>query len=141
MRCLPTITGGIWDCFVSDKRKKKKFAEKREQRRLKRLADEGRLVNGKEVPLGAVLADQSQQVPNRSYSPPPTYYVDVEFTCCDCGRDEVWTARQQKWYYEVAKGSLFATAIRCRGCRNKLNDLKDLQRQQMVEAERRQNNP
>lgn len=122
---------------MGDKRKKKKFAEKRERRRLKRLADEGRLVNGKEVPAGAVLADPAQQVPNRSYSPPPTYYVDLEFTCCDCGRDEVWTAKQQKWYYEVAKGSLFATAIRCRDCRNKLNELKDLQRQQMVEAERR----
>ncbi|MCA9221639.1 MAG: zinc-ribbon domain containing protein, partial [Planctomycetales bacterium] len=32
---------------------------------------------------------------------------------------QVWSAQQQKWYYEVAKGSLYATAIRCRECRQK----------------------
>ncbi|MCA9162262.1 MAG: zinc-ribbon domain containing protein [Planctomycetales bacterium] len=58
---------------MSDKRKKRKFDAKREQRRLKRLEEDG----------------------------------------------QVWSAQQQKWYYEVAKGSLYATAIRCRECRQK----------------------
>lgn len=104
---------------MSDKRKKDKFAAKREQRRLRQLNEEGRLVSGVELPRGAVLADQSQQVPNNSYSPPPDYYIDIEFTCRECGRHEVWTAKQQKWYYEVAKGLLYATAVRCRECRRK----------------------
>ncbi|MCA9203194.1 MAG: zinc-ribbon domain containing protein [Planctomycetales bacterium] len=39
--------------------------------------------------------------------------------CVDCGKSQVWSAQQQKWYYEVAKGSLYATAIRCRECRQK----------------------
>jgi len=50
--------------------------------------------------------------------------VDLEFECRDCGRHEVWTARQQKWYYEVAKGSLYATAVRCRNCRRKRREAK-----------------
>lgn len=128
---------------VSDKRKKRKFAAKREQRRLKQerqrreqLAGQGRIVNSVELPAGAAPADKTQQVPNNSYSPPPDYYVDLEFTCEDCGREEVWTAEQQKWYYEVAKGSLYATAVRCRECRNRINAAKTLQRQQMADAER-----
>lgn len=102
---------------MSDKRKKRKFQEKREKRRQKMCADDGRWIDGVKVPPEAVLADLSAQVPNNSYSPPPRYYVDREFTCVDCGREEVGTAEQQKWYYEVAKGSLYAIAIRCRDCR------------------------
>lgn len=74
-------------------------------------------LNELKIPPGAVLANPSQQVPNNSYSPPPLYYEDKPFTCVVCGRQEVWTAEQQKWYYELAKGSLFATAVRCRACR------------------------
>ncbi|MBD3675648.1 MAG: zinc-ribbon domain-containing protein [Planctomycetaceae bacterium] len=71
------------------------------------------------IPDGAVPADLSKQVPNNSYSGPVTYYEDMPFTCIDCGTDEIWTAEQQKWYYEEAKGSLYATAVRCRPCRKK----------------------
>jgi len=102
---------------VSEKRKKLVFDKKREQRRLRKVADDGRLINGVEIPRGAVVADPSQQVPNNSYSPPPLFYVDKEYDCVDCGRREVWPAQQQKWYYEVAKGSLYATAVRCPECR------------------------
>jgi len=102
---------------VSDKRKKHKFAAKREQRQLKQLAEQRHVVDGVEMPRGAVAADKSQQVSINPFSTPPEYYVDIEFKCRDCGRREVWTAEQQKWYYEVAKGSLNATAVRCRECR------------------------
>ncbi|WLD14561.1 zinc-ribbon domain containing protein [Planctellipticum variicoloris] len=47
------------------------------------------------------------------------YYLDQPFTCVDCGKDEVWTATQQKWWYEVAKGDVFTTARRCRICRRR----------------------
>ncbi len=107
---------------MSDKRKKRKFDAKREKRRLKRLAADGRLIKGVEIPRGAVAADASKRVPNNSYSPLPLFYVDKEFTCADCGREEIWTAQQQKWYYEVAKGSQYATAVRCRDCRRKRSE-------------------
>jgi hypothetical protein len=77
---------------------------------------EGRLVDFKIIPLGAIAADLNEQAPNGSYSP-PLYYVDQPFICVDCGADEVWTAAQQKWFYETAKGSIYARAIRCRACR------------------------
>lgn len=47
------------------------------------------------------------------------YYRDEPFTCRDCGRNEVWTAWQQKWWFEVAKGGIFTQASRCRPCRRK----------------------
>jgi len=63
-----------------------------------------------------IAADRSQQAPNNSYFP-PLFYEDSEFTCVDCGAVEVWTAEQQKWWYDVAKGPIYSRAIRCRACR------------------------
>jgi hypothetical protein len=80
-------------------------------------------------PSDAVEADLTQQVPNHSYSGKPLYYRDVEFDCADCGRHEVWTATQQKWWYEVAKGSLYTTAKRCRACRAVVRAAKERQRE------------
>ncbi|HJT34783.1 MAG TPA: zinc-ribbon domain-containing protein [Pirellulales bacterium] len=41
----------------------------------------------------------------------------MPFVCVDCGKDEIWTARQQQWWYEVAKGSVYSRAVRCHDCR------------------------
>ena len=95
------------------------------RRREKRRIAEGGL------PPGAVAADVSKQVPVNTYGSPKTFYVDIPFTCQDCGRREVWTAKQQKWYYEVAKGSLRAVAVRCRKCRDRRKRERETQRQQM----------
>lgn len=69
---------------------------------------------------GAVC-DPIQLAPDSSYSRPDYvdrgYYVDIPFTCKDCGKEEVWTAPQQKWWYEVAKGGVWTTSQRCRDCR------------------------
>jgi len=96
-------------------------------------------VYGSGIPPGAVAADQSRQVvPGNSYDPPvKPYYVDIEFTCRDCGRRKIWTARQQKWYCEVACGSLYNTAVRCRECRRKLKANKERQRRQMESGKAR----
>lgn len=53
---------------------------------------------------------------NNSYSL-PAYYVDMPFECRQCGTHEVWTAQQQKWWYEVALGNINSTARYCRACR------------------------
>ena len=47
------------------------------------------------------------------------YYRDEVFRCIDCGVEGVWSAKQQKWWYEVAKGELFTKATRCRPCRRR----------------------
>ncbi|BEP58265.1 zinc-ribbon domain-containing protein [Variovorax boronicumulans] len=67
---------------------------------------------------GMVAADTALLAAhNNTYGPLPTFYVDKAFTCRDCGAQEVWTAKQQKWWYEVALGSIHSTAVRCRACR------------------------
>ena len=52
------------------------------------------------------------------------FYVDHPFTCKDCGKEEIWTAAQQKWWYEVAKGEVSSGAVRCRACRKRERDRK-----------------
>ena len=34
-------------------------------------------------------------------------------------KKEAWTATQQQWWFEIAKGDVWTTAIRCRPCRPK----------------------
>lgn len=57
------------------------------------------------------------------------YYVDVRFTCQQCGETQIWTAQQQKWWYETAKGGIWTTARLCRPCRQR-------ERARRVEARR-----
>jgi hypothetical protein len=65
--------------------------------------------------------NESALAPHGSYSQPDFvergYYVDKPFVCEECGTSQVWTAGQQKWWYEVAKGYVFSTAKLCRLCR------------------------
>jgi hypothetical protein len=65
-------------------------------------------------------------------------YIDVAFRCRDCCKEEIWTAEQQKWYDEEAKGSPYARAVRCRDCRKNTNESKRLQRQQMAKSKAKQ---
>lgn len=73
-------------------------------------------------PPRQIPADIAQQAPHNSYGGVPLFYEDKEFTCVDCGRVEVWTAEDQKWWYETAKGYICSTAVRCLACRNTLLD-------------------
>lgn len=47
------------------------------------------------------------------------YYVDIPFQCAQCGKEEIWTGSQQKWWYEVAKGYVYSSAKHCRTCRRR----------------------
>jgi hypothetical protein len=53
------------------------------------------------------------------------YYVDQDFDCVTCGVPQTWTAVQQKWWYEVAKGSATSTARLCRACRRVARERKE----------------
>ncbi len=68
-------------------------------------------------PGGSVLANHGELKHNNTYGPLPLFYVDKLITCRNCGKQEVWWAEKQKWWYEVAKGSIESTAIKCRECR------------------------
>jgi hypothetical protein len=109
--------------------KKTKAFKSGKQRRLEIIARRRRgnpavewidpLLNKDSWPKGAVAANLVALGHNNTYGLLPNYYVDKPFKCRDCGIEEVWRATQQKWYYEVAKGHIDSTAVRCRACRRK----------------------
>ncbi len=76
--------------------------------------------------LDAVLADAVPVKPELC-APPYPYsapdfmrrgtYLDMHFVCKDCGKDDIWSATQQKWWYETANGDIYSVAVRCRPCR------------------------
>jgi putative zinc ribbon protein len=77
---------------------------------------------------GQVLVNVENLRPTGSYSTPDFvtrgFYADRPFTCKDCRKTEIWTATQQKWWYESAKGDVWTTAIRCRPCRRREQERK-----------------
>lgn len=83
------------------------------------------------LPDGAVKADQFELAHNNTYGSLPKFYMDVPFNCVDCGTPDFWTAKSQKWFYEIAKGSIFATASHCGACRKKRRDAKKAQKEHM----------
>lgn len=93
---------------MNHNRKRREAADRERRRREAAMKD-------------AVLVAPTALSPCNSYLPPDFvergYYLDLPFTCASCGSDEVWTAAQQKWWYEVAKGSLYSGARLCRQCR------------------------
>lgn len=103
---------------MSGKQKKKKLQEARRGRAEKAESHrkDERIARGE-----IILVHQSKHAPHNSYSP-PEFYEDREFTCRDCGTAEIWTARQQQWWYEVVKGPIYSTAVRCRECRQGLRE-------------------
>jgi hypothetical protein len=72
---------------------------------------------------GAVVVNSARlNPPNPRLKSPPLflargYYLDENFRCRDCGRDQTWTSSQQKWWYEAAKANVRTKAVRCRSCR------------------------
>lgn len=70
-----------------------------------------------------VGVDPGALASSNSYSQPDFvlrgYYVDLPFTCRECGVEQVWTAARQKWWYEVTKGDVFSTARLFRPCRQR----------------------
>ena len=100
---------------------------RRMSKKRRRLTAEKMKREPNRLPDGAVRADLLQHAPNNSYSP-PRYYVDKPFTCVGCGVEQVWTADRQKWYYEVAKGSIYGIANRCRECRRKRREQRERNR-------------
>lgn len=76
-------------------------------------------------PKGAVAANHEQLAHNNTYGLLPYFYVDKPFACRDCGKEEVWRATQQKWWYEVAKGQIDTKAVRCKTCRRKERERKE----------------
>ncbi len=115
------------------KRSSKKIAKEAQKRRL----EERRLDKYKNR---TVPVDKSKLNLGNSYATPPDFYKDKEFVCIDCGSNEIWTAEQQKWWYEDAGGYFFSTAIRCRSCRKKEKERKSIARETHLSGIKKKNN-
>jgi hypothetical protein len=103
-----------------------------ERRSMKRGAKESEKVRAREHERAKeqrelaekhVLVSPENLAPDNSYGTPDFvergYYIDMPFNCKSCSVAQVWTDTQQKWWYEVAKGSVWAVAVLCRPCRRK----------------------
>ena len=65
----------------------------------------------------AVPANSAKLDHINTYGVLPEFYIDQPFTCRGCGKREIWRARDQKGYYEEARGHLDARAVECHACR------------------------
>lgn len=111
--------------------------------RLERIAKRDSRVNPFKPPIPewAIPVNPEEIVYHSTYIDIPLFYVDKEFVCKDCSASEVWTAKQQKWWYETAKGNFETTAVRCRACRDKQKFARDAQKKHMEEVAKRKPHP
>ena len=68
-----------------------------------------------DLPSGAVRGDPRRQL--FCCEVPRYFYVDADRTCRDCGVSFVFSAREQKHWYETLGFRLDANAVRCLPCR------------------------
>jgi hypothetical protein len=87
----------------------------------------------KEIPKGTAPCNPESLAPSNSYGVPEFvqrgHYMDVLFQCATCLKQEIWSATRQKWWYEVAKGSIESRAKLCNSCRR-------VERERISEARR-----
>lgn len=121
----------------SGKQRRAEIAARRQQRAVKRKA-RADAVELKITPYRMIPVNENLLAPNNSYGVPDFvrrgYYIDRAFRCVDCGAEQVWTGTQQKWWYEVAKGFVYSSAVRCRACRRKKRARRDEARRVHLEG-------
>ena len=114
-------------------RKRAKIRSFERDLRVKRLIEAGIISNRDEIPADAIPAGVEFVRANRTslsrYNRKP-YYRDLPFTCTDCGAKAVWTADEQRYWYEVLRGSPYSTAARCSSCRKKRKGIPQRKAQQ-----------
>ena len=139
--------GKYWHAMKSNKQKRTELAARKARQKDKHKdADHAQIALRPGVLDGeAVRVNVEALAPHNSYGEPDFVtrglYAPRPFTCRDCGVDEVWTPRQQKWWYEVAKGYVFATATRCRACRRRERDRRAAARKAHLDGLARKTQP
>jgi hypothetical protein len=113
----------------SGKRRRKELEKRRAtraERDLMTRRDVGRRERERaaaQAGASGVIMNAGALAPYNSYSDPDFvirgFYVDQPFRCLGCGKEQIWTGTQQKWWYEVAKGEVYSKAVFCRECRRK----------------------
>src|SRR5689334_16665350 len=107
----------------SNRQKRRELALRHEKRARKRAKAAARDPRAFDVTAAHAPCNPELLAPSNSYGVPEFvargYYLDTRFVCAGCQSPQVWTATQQKWWYEVAKGNVESRAKYCRACRRK----------------------
>ena len=119
----------------SNKQKRKEIKQKR-LKKAQKLSGAINACSKANIPACAIAADIEilKQYNPLTYYCYPHFYIDRSFKCKDCGSEEIWTAMQQKWWYEIAGGKLEQVAVRCRPCRKIERERKALARKTYFEG-------
>ena len=72
-----------------------------------------------DIPAYAVPGDPSKQVFCAVHNVPKYFYLDEGRSCVECGNDFVFTAIEQRFWYETLKFNFDSVAIRCPACRRR----------------------
>ncbi|HWB59918.1 MAG TPA: zinc-ribbon domain containing protein [Chthoniobacteraceae bacterium] len=97
------------------------------EERIRNLIARGLIDDGSRIPDDAIPAAVELQEPRNTYSP-KLFYRDKDFLCRDCGKPQTWTAEQQRWWFETAKGTIYSQVFYCRDCRKKRREQAALHR-------------
>lgn len=124
----------------SNKQRRQEIKEKR-RKRAEKQKDIDVFETLHDLPPAAVVANHDELAHNNTYGLLPLFYVDKLFVCRDCGSDEIWTAKQQKWWYEIAKGHIESRAVRCLKCRKVVQAIKEEQKRHMETIKNREPHP
>jgi hypothetical protein len=81
------------------------------------------------LPAGAVRGDIRKQEYCKICHVPRYFYVDQTRTCAQCGREFVFSAKEQKYWYETLRFYFSSVARRCVSCRRKRRSERSLQQQ------------
>ena len=107
---------------MSGKQKSRQIKEKRAALREKAQKAEASELEER-IKSEGVRVNVDALGPYNNFGPPKFVelgcYLDQPFTCKGCGKEEIWTGHQQKWWYEIAKGNVWSVAKHCRSCRRK----------------------
>ncbi len=94
----------------------------------------------KDMPPGAIKANLSKHAQHNSYGP-PLWYVDQRRKCRDCGKEFLFSAKEQQHWYEIVRLPIQVSAVHCPACRKKIRHAKAAQRRHMEEMSRRPMHP
>ncbi|EIE1273477.1 zinc-ribbon domain containing protein [Vibrio parahaemolyticus] len=102
----------------------------------------GRWKKRKKSPREPVPVDKEKWGANdNTYAMAPDFYYNKYYKCCDCGKEEVWTAENQKYWYEDLGKTINSHAIRCQVCRAHILALKEEQKRHMEEMANKLKHP
>ncbi len=93
------------------------------------------------MPKGAVRGDVLKQQFCPMCHVPRYFYVDQHKTCVQCGEPFVFSAAEQKYWFESLHFHFDSVAIRCRSCRRRRRSRKALRQQIATVLEKRRAEP